>query len=119
MSTKLNKLLIGVAVISLTSATLAFGQPCNGKGPGQNQASGSNTIGYRLTEKLNLDEHQQKQMQVIMEQQRKQARAWRKQHWQDTETKLSTVLNAEQMEKFKTLKQHRRNLKAKKFKKSM
>ena len=49
-----------------------------------------------------------------MKQQRKEARTWRKQHRQETETKLSTVLNAEQMERYKALKQQRRNLRAKK-----
>ena len=115
MSTKLNKLLIAIAAISLTSATLAFGQPYNGKGSGQYQADKSNTIGYGLTQKLDLNEQQQKQIQRIMKQQRKEARTWRKQHRQETETKLSTVLNAEQIEKYKALKQQHRNLKTKKY----
>ncbi|MCK5647797.1 MAG: hypothetical protein KAI22_02870 [Gammaproteobacteria bacterium] len=119
MPTKLNKLLIGIAVISLTSAPLAFAQAFNGKGPDQNQAVKSNSIGYGLTKKLNLDKQQEKQVQIIMKQQRKESRTWRKQHRQETEAKLSTVLNTEQMEKFKALKQQRRNLRARKYKQSL
>ena len=119
MSIKLNKILIDAAALSLTSATLAFGQPYNGMGPGQNQADKANTIGYNLAQKLNLNKQQEKQVQTIIKQQRKEARTWRKQHRQETESKLSTVLNAEQMEKYKALKQQRRNLRAKKFKRSL
>jgi len=119
MPTQLNKLLIAIAAISLTSAPLVFAQPFNGKGAGQNQAVNSQTIGYGLTKKLNLDKQQEKQVQIIMKQQRKEARTWRKQHRQETEAKLSTVLNTEQMEKFKTLKQQRRDLRVKKYKQSL
>lgn len=104
MSTRLNTFIITTAVISLLSASLAFGQPCGGKGR-NNMAS-----------RLNLDEQQQNQVQQIMQQQRTEAQAWRKQHRQETEKKLSTVLNSEQMEKFKAFRQQCRHNKAKKFK---
>ncbi len=107
MSTKINKSLIALALVSLVSISLAYGPPCT---------STANNGGYSLANRLNLTAEQLQQVQTVLQEQRQEARAWRKDHRAETETRLSKVLNAEQMEQFKALKQHRFNAKGRHFK---
>lgn len=106
MSNKTNKLLIGLTLISLTSVALAFGPRCGGPdGPGRGFGPGN--PGDRLSYELNLNTDQQKQVKAILEEQRNEAKAWREQHKKETDVKLNKVLNAEQIEKFQSLKNNR------------
>lgn len=106
MSHKINKLLVALALISLTSITLASGPPCGGSdGPGRGFGPGN--PGDRLAYELNLNTEQQTQVQTIMKEQRNEAQTWKEQHEKATEEKLNKVLNAEQMEKFQSLKKNR------------
>lgn len=108
MSTKTNKLLIGLALISLASASLAFGSPGGGMKSCQHRGFSPDGGGYRIVNELNLTTEQQNQMQTIMQEQREAAKAWRKKQAEETEAKLSKVLNPEQLEQFKEFKQHQR-----------
>ncbi len=108
MSSKVNTLLIGLVLVSLTSASLAFGRPCGGPGQGRNFGPGSGG-GYRMAQELNLSVDQQQQFQNIIQEQRKEAQEWREQHRKEAVKKLSTVLNEQQLTKFKAIKQYQSN----------
>lgn len=95
MAIKKGKLLIGLALVSLTSVGLAFG-PQWGAGPGN---------GNRMAQELNLSAEQKDQVQNLMQKHREEGMKWREQHRKDMETQLSNVLTGEQMAKFKDLKQ--------------
>jgi len=103
MTTTQNKLLIGLALISLTSIGLAFG-PQWGGAPGQASGFGPGG-GYGMTQQLNLTTEQQQQVQTIMQSHREEGWAWREKHHQALEGKLSEVFDAEQLEQFKAFRQ--------------
>jgi len=99
MTSTKNKLLLGLALVSLSSVGLAFGW---GGGPGYGAGPGG---GYRIAKELNLSTEQQEQMQTIMQQHREEGQQWREQHRTELETKLGNVLTADQLEQFKAFKQ--------------
>ncbi|MCP3849106.1 MAG: hypothetical protein GY694_02535 [Gammaproteobacteria bacterium] len=94
MSYKINAIATGLILISLTTVSLASN-------------SFKQQRGERLAQELNLTSEQQEEVKSIMQEQRKEAQAWRKQHQEETKNKLSKVLNNEQMEKFETMKKQR------------
>lgn len=101
MTSTKSKLLVGLALVSLSSVGFAVGTQWGG-GPGYGPGPGG---GYRIAQELNLTTEQQEQMQTIMQAHREEGKKWREQHHKDLETKLSDVLNAEQLEQFKAIKQ--------------
>jgi Spy/CpxP family protein refolding chaperone len=105
MSTKINMLLIALALFSLTSISFAYNPQCGGPGQGRGPGGG----GFRVAQILNLTSEQQQEFQNIMQEQRKIGQAWREKHHQETEAKLGQILNEEQLKKFKEFKQNRPN----------
>lgn len=94
MSNKITVLITSLILVSLVSLSFAERPP--------------QKRGDMMIQELNLTEQQQVQVKAIMKEQRTTAKAWRKQHHQQTESKLSTVLNKEQMTKFKAMKEERK-----------
>jgi len=90
------KLLIGLTLISLSTASFAFGPKW-----GDNHQPGA-----RIAHELNLTAEQQEKMMEIMQTQKKEARAWREKHSEQTEEKMAQVLTTKQFDKFKAFKQH-------------
>ena len=103
MSTKTNKLLIGLALVSFASASLAMGPPGGCKSRGFGPDGG----GYIMNE-LNLTSEQQSQVKTILQEQRETAKAWKQKHAEETQAKLGKVLTPEQLEEYKAFKQHHR-----------
>ncbi len=97
---KINKrnLVIAVALVSLSSMAIAFGPQMGGPGSGG---------GYRMAQELNLTTEQQEQVRDIMIEHREEAQIIREQHRKELESKLSTVLSAEQLDIFKEMKLQR------------
>jgi len=106
MSNKIIVTLITLSLLSFTTVSLAFNPECGGPGKGRGFGPGG---GNRIGQVLNLTTEQQKQVQDIMQEQRKIGQAWREKHHQEVETKLSKVLNADQLKQFKEFKQSRKN----------
>jgi len=91
MSNKMYILLTGLMLISLASFSFAQG---GGKG---------------MMQELGLTEEQTKQVREIMQEQRTLAREWQKKHQEETESKLSEVLDDDQMEKLQSMQKRGRN----------
>ncbi len=95
MSYKINTLVIGLILISLTSLSFASGPNKENRG-------------QRMAQELNLTAEQQTQVQEIMKEQKSAAETWRSSHHEQTREKLSQVLNQEQLAKFDAKKkQHK------------
>ncbi|MBF0264489.1 MAG: hypothetical protein HQL46_04395 [Gammaproteobacteria bacterium] len=97
-----SKIFIGIAIVSFSTASIAF-YPGDGR-PGFTPGYGD---GSRMAAALNMDAKQHQQVKDIMIEHRHQAKTWRDEHRKSLTDKLSRVLNADQLEQFKQHQQQR------------
>lgn len=95
-----------VATLAVSGVAVAGGKNCGGRGGHHGEMGGKHL--QRLSDKLELSEDQQSQVETIMQANRERRQQQHEQNREALKTELAGVLSAEQLEQFEAMMEKRK-----------